>query len=302
MVPYEGHILIETSDGYKIFNLSEKIVVSLFSSGFEEDHFIKIVRTLERVEVLNTSTRIKGVDYLNKCIYEEYINAYKADTFYPVSSYFYNKILPVWLSNVKASPRNKINLRKYVAKQEFFIFDRLRNLKKEGYDLGVIGEIHNFVGGLIKKIEIAAEPDQHITLTLSHGDLHAWNILLNNKNSVVLDWGTSQERTVFHDLFYMFYYNAFGGKVKDLKRFIVDLNKTLAYTQTNTDKEDNKYDLASCRDVYRMLFYLEYVQLDIEKRLNTFTDRNKIQSRLRKIKECITVFDEVEKVAGSRGV
>lgn len=293
-VGFDGHILIITSGGYKVFNLKRKIVATQFKPELKEENFKNIIKNLESIKDLEISPKIKDVDYKNKCFYEEYINLYKAERFYPVSTYFYNKILPTWERNINKYPRSKMKLIEYVTDQESFILNRINTLGKDGYDKDFIIPISSYVEKISKKI-ISEYSQTSIYITLSHGDLHAWNVLLNNNDSILIDWDTLKERSLFHDLYYMFIHNLFGRDKVDFKEFLFELYKCFDIT---CSKLQNENDEITCnnfhKDLYRMLFYLEYIYLDIEKRIDMYSDRLSITDRVGKINECIKVFEDIE--------
>lgn len=296
-VPYDGHILIKTSNGYKIFNLKKKIVATHYKSDIKNDIFINIIKNLGIIEEFAISPKIKAVDYHNKCVYEEYINLYKSKIFYPIKPYFYNIILPTWEKNIKIYPSRRVSLTEYVVIQKSFILNRIEYLEKERYDKEIIVGIRGFVEKLSKKI-LLEHNQTCIYLTLSHGDFHAWNVLIGNKEAILIDWDTLKERSLYHDLFYIFIHNIFGKDNVNYNEFLLELDKCISMSGSkfqNGYKDDHLTHYTSLdKDLYRMLFYLEYIYLDFERRLDMCTDRKRIKDRAKQINHCIKVFEEIE--------
>ncbi|MFA1820249.1 phosphotransferase [Virgibacillus oceani] len=295
-VPYDGHLLLKTSNGFKLFNLKENVVATQYDINIKKDLFSCVIKNIKYIEGLNISPKIRSVDNVNKCLYEQYINSYKAGQFYPTSLYFYKVILPVWQNIIEVYPSRKINLFEYVTNQKSYILNIIEKLKKESYDNKLLISISIFIESLTNKI-LNEHNQTNISISLSHGDLHPWNILISRKTAVVIDWDTLKERSLYHDLFYMFFQNIFGKEDVNLEGFIFHLNRSInitSYKFKNKDINNKLSKISINKDLYRLLFYLEYVQLDFEKRLNMFTDRSHILDRIVKINECIKAFEQVE--------
>ncbi|MEC5424041.1 phosphotransferase [Virgibacillus sp. C22-A2] len=294
---YDGHILVKTSNGNKIFNLQEKTVVTQYKVEFKKELFTKIATNLKGIGNYYISPNIKQINSDEKSISEEYINLYKADRFYPITSYFDNVILPIWERNIELFPIKKIMLKDYLLDQERFIITRINYLKKEGYDRECLVNIQRYVEGLREKLSLDYTNNiKYIYLTLTHGDLHAWNILLNKKKSILIDWDTQKERSLYHDFYYMYYHNIFERTSVNHKSFKLSLNKNINKTRKNVKKKINEseQDISLNKELYRMLFYLEYIYLDFENRVEIQTNNNSIQKCLFKINNCIRVFKETD--------
>jgi Phosphotransferase enzyme family len=298
-VPFRGHILINTSGGYKVFNLYTKTVVTKYEDKLTAKDFTGKISNLKKLEKLGIAPKVRDVDYQNHIIIEEFINLPKANFFYPINSYFYEKILPVWKYNVENYPRKKINCKEYILTQKLFIFRVIEELKESGFNKKLLSQIQNFVENVSNQIS-SANFKNEIELSISHGDLHAWNILLNKRKAIVIDWDTFKERSLYHDVYYMFFHNIFGGKNVNYPAFLQSLETCLENIEgeiPNCKKSYNEYNTNASLDMYRSLFYLEYIYLDFEKRLQALTDTDSIQRRLINIQECIDTFTEVELTA-----
>jgi hypothetical protein len=301
-VPFDGHILIKTSSGYKVFNLKKKIVVTQYKSDLNKDIFNKIIRNLESIEEYSISPKIKSIDNRNKCFYEDYINLYKAESFYPISSIFYNKILPIWERNINIHPLRKINAVEYVTNQKNFISDKIKFLEIEGYDKESLVRILGYVEKLSTRI-LSDYKKTCIYLTLSHGDFHAWNVLLSRKDGILIDWETLKERSLYHDLYYMFLHNIFGNEKININELLTELDKCICLSRLKMQSEHKENALTIngvSKDLYRLLFFLEYIYLDFEKRIDTYSKRIQIEDRLKKNNECIKVFEEIELIINEK--
>lgn len=291
-VPYDGHILLKKTGGYKVFNLQENTVATQYETDIDADGFESIASNLKLIANLGISPVIKGIDYSNKCVYEEYHNLYKANRFYPISTYFYEEILPLWERNIEVYPKMNIKLEEYISDQESFLLENLIILEQDTHNKE-IDSIREYAKLVINRIRTMGSQSD-IQLNLSHGDLHAWNILLNKKNGIIIDWDTFKERTVFHDLFYMMFHNLFGMETKNYSKFISQLDEVISNRiklQVNGKGNVNdKYD------IYRLLYYLEYINLFIEKKVNIYSKKERIQSVIRKLHKDVLVLKEVENV------
>jgi thiamine kinase-like enzyme len=296
--PYDGHVIIKTSGGYKVFNFKKKIVATQYNPKLKKETFTKLVRSLEKITYLNISPKIIAIDYPNQCVYEEYINLHKAKKFYPFNNYFYNKIFSTWESNIMLYPFRKVNLKEYVVEQKSLILNKLNYLEKEGYNSDILNRIRKFIELLCTEISVDSHYQNKVYLTLSHGDFHAWNLLVGRKRRVLIDWDTLKERSLYHDLFYIFFHVLFAKQMVNYDEFLVELENCMLNSFLNLQTNSNEFDLAFNNRLfkqYRMLFYLEYIHLDFEKRMDMINNKKQIQRRIGSIDFCIKVFDEVEK-------
>lgn len=294
--PHKGHILINTSNGYKVFDLNKNLVITQYQPKIKRSAFKRIMENSSKLEKYSLSPKNMGVDKEKLCMYEEYVNLYKAERFYPITPYFYTSILPVWQRNITRFKGRNTELTTYVQNHRSYIFKRLDSLGNQQND-EVILEIKSYIDNLVNKI-IQQYNATGIYLTLSHGDLHAWNILMKNNESVLIDWDTAKERSFLHDFYYMFFHNIFGKKNIDFNIFVKELKKSLKKI-----KSEKMIEMVTDfnEELYRQLFYLEYIFLDLEKRMDTYTEEKSKNNFVEKLYSYIKVFKEADLNYGKNG-
>jgi hypothetical protein len=289
VTPYDGHILIKTSNGYKVFNLHKKIVITQYLSDINEEKFNLFIRRLESIQMLDVSPQIKLIDHKNKSVTEQYYNYKKAKRFYPINSYFINRIIPVWEKIIKKCEIKEHNLCDYVRKHVEGIENRISILEQNGYDKSLFERIEKYLEKLTTNL--GKENNERIYLAFTHGDLHAWNILLNFKRAIIIDWDTLKERSIYHDFFYMFYHNMFGKQDCDFTKGIFEFVQCLHSVNKLMERQiQATFDL----DLYRSLFFLEYLYMDFELRIDMTNNKDKKEILINNLNECVRVFEEVE--------
>lgn len=294
-IPFDGHILLKKTGGYKVFNLKENIVSTQYDSNLKKDEFIKTVTALESIAYLGISPAIRHIDYKSHFIQEEYINRYKAEVFYPLTGYFYDKILPIWKGYIIAYPNKSINLVEYISCQEEFILASIIRLEKARYSQELISNLRDFIVTFVNDIKLISN-QVDMSLSLSHGDLHAWNILLNKEGGLLIDWDTVEERSLTYDLFYMIFHNLFNRDEVDYNEVIYQLDKCMGLLSSNPLGKIQKHDCLFTKlnwDLYRSIFYLEYVRLYFENRINKCVDREGVQIAMKRLLNDLLVFKNV---------
>ncbi|MEN1969998.1 hypothetical protein WMZ97_18220 [Lentibacillus sp. N15] len=293
-VPFEGHITLETCNGYKVFDLQKRVVVTQYELGYKEEMFNQVARGFKAVSEYGVSASLKWIDYKNKCIYEEYLNLYRADPFFPFSTYFYNHILPVWERNLTLFPMKKVDARTYILQQRSFITNSIEQLKSKGYDQDKLVYIDNFANKLTERL-LTREGQESIYLSLTHGDMHFKNILLGKKYGLMIDCNTFEERSIFHDLCFMFFYHL----IKKPSIDSIDLiNKLEGYAKWSIVKNDwGEYcPTFAAVKFYRQLFYLEHIVTAFEFNINIYVEEHtQGESELSYWNHVIKVIDNADR-------
>ncbi|MCJ8009135.1 phosphotransferase [Lederbergia wuyishanensis] len=289
-VDLDGHILLKTSGGLKVFDLKNEIVASQYTSVYKKEAFISLVRRLEAIQKYNISPKIIEVDFPNKCIYEEFVNFYKAERFELGSNYLMDKILPVWEEITRNTPFTTIYLIEYITNQRDYILNKINDLERQGFDICQLRTISTFVDNIYHNL-IEKNKKTYIYLTLTHGDLHAWNILIYSNNSKVIDWDTVKERSLLHDFYYLLIHKMLGRGID--KKFLIELNKLESIILLKIKNLFNESNLDL--NLYRKLFYLESIYLDIENRIDVITNKYRIEEGILRMNESIKTFTKIEK-------
>lgn len=289
--PFNGHILIKTTNGLKVFNLLKDTVVTQYKTSISEGDFSKIVNDLETISKYKISPEVIKVNQTEKFIYEEYYNYYKADRFYPVTSYYYDNILPLLIRNINMFPLKKVLLQDYLEGIKQSV--NLERFFKVEVDKNNIEFVNTYLKRKINEM-ISLTNAKTVIVSFSHGDLHAWNILIDSKGAKIIDWDTIDERSIYFDLFYSLFHNLFGSNEKnDHKEFIGCLNNILiSFNKRVNFKEINP--IFQETDLYRKLFYLEYIKMYYFKKIKGESNIEKVRKLMKNLTKDIIVFEEIE--------
>src|SRR5699024_3222194 len=150
-VSMDGHILLRTTMGFKVFNLEKLIVASQYHK-LDRKLYNKIANGIDKLVNLDLAPTIKKVDYENKRIYEEYINEYQANRFYPMGTYFYSRILPIWKEIINQYPSRFTEITPYVKDQGSFVLNKIRQFERRGLNKNYTEPIKHFTKYLTNRI------------------------------------------------------------------------------------------------------------------------------------------------------
>ncbi|MCT1904348.1 hypothetical protein [Oceanobacillus sojae] len=292
-VPYNGHILMDTSEGYKVFDLKKKLVITQYNEEYRGNIFEQIAERLKEVQKYGISNSVESIDYRNLCIYERYINLYKANFFYPFTTYFYQRIFPLWKRNITLLPSREVELKAYISNLENYISDSVEHYKNNNRkNLEVLNFIHDFTNELSSKL-LLEENIKNVYLCQTHGDLHHKNMLIDSKSGVLIDCNTMKERSILHDLFFMYFYNLFKINSISLQEFSSKLDKCIEEAILFLQKRNN-INIRE-KNFYRKLFYLEYIALAFEFNINIFHgSQRRIEEELDYFYDFFKMFEDAE--------
>ncbi len=303
-VPFDGHVVLETSEGYKVFDLKRRLVATQYNKEHQGEIFDGIAKKLKEISKYDVSSTLKSIDYQRRCIYEEYLNLYKANNFYPFSTYFNERILPIWERNKERFPKRKIDVKTYILNQESFILKSINQYKEKGHSQEIVDYIRNYTKELSAGL-LAKKSINTINLSLTHGDMHYKNILLSKKDGLMIDCNTIKERSIFHDFFYMLFYNLFKDSTISYHEFADKLDACFAKIAIRSQGENselgNQFTIHE-NDFYRRLFYLEYVSLAFEFNINIYNDKDQVQEGLSYYYGHIKLLKDVESNISSRSL
>lgn len=293
-IPFAGHILLETGEGYKVFDLKNRVVVTKYRREYHGEPFRKIANNVSLLGKYGVSAPLKAIDYQTECIYEAYLNVYQAKNFAPFSEYFCDRILPIWERNIMRFPKRKVDVKTYIRNQEKFIIDSLHCCENKLNAVETVNYIRNYVGKLTAQL-LETKDISDIDLCWTHGDMHYRNILLNRNGGMLIDCNTVKERSIYHDLFYMFFDRLFKEKVfrnyEGLAKFETYMENAAVLLQGKNDKTGTK---AHVKKFYRRLFYLEYVVLAFENYINVSNDQVHVQEEMDFFHGNIEIFEDAE--------
>lgn len=262
---YYGHCLITLRLGeYKIINFTTKDVTTVFPKGIPTSEIEKNIDKLIESQKCSLAPKIVNWDLNTRYIKESYINLKPSYLELNDINRLVDETFPI-LEKINLSTNlESVSLRQYSEKLINNINGLIErhlhepNFKNKNTD-SIIGE---FVSIIKKKLENYA-PNLEILLAFSHGDFWEGNVLKKNKKYYVIDWNTLDVRSCHYDLYFMLFRKAYESMNNESNIIVSNIDKANKSYQMYLNSK-LKMDLLNHLDIYRYLFYLEYIYLKLQ--------------------------------------
>jgi hypothetical protein len=173
---------------------------------------------------------------------------------------------------------------------EFLEGSRLFGQGFREIDVEDINNIKTFFSSAIEQLN--AERNCTMYLVFTHGDFCSANILNTRNNIKILDWENATYRSALFDFYSYFFYRPYRGKIS-VGMLVPEINEALPFliSKLSLKAPDISKSLVSLEKVYRLLYYIEAVCLDVKREM---TDTN--LDIMESIRIYIDVFKNYEEV------
>lgn len=262
-----GHCLIELRQGeLKVLNFKKKLVKIIFPKHISIIEVEKRIKVIKEAEKCTLAPRVITWNIKKRYLIEEYVNM--STCFYTLINIncFIGKISPV-LGEVLLTTNHKcVDLKRYISNKTTDLHALMININGSSI-------VKDFLDHSIKVLNEKVVKEE-ITLVFSHGDFWEGNILLNDKESKVIDWNTLGYRSLYYDFYYSIFmlasknkpFNKIDQKSLTLLRNKIGTSCQLFYNNLHEIYKNKKYDAEIPKNfqVYRYLFYIELIMLKLE--------------------------------------
>jgi hypothetical protein len=283
LLPAAGHLCMRVHRGYKIFNLSDLTTTKVFNNDLSEANALSEIKSVRDAGSLDFAPTLLEVDPQTHWYTETFIagkQSSKNEQSDP-KSLFENTIAGHISQIIISKPVRTVGFIKYLNEIRSSIILQLTSAQLND-DLSTC--IHDFVYQISARLE--TRKDVPIQLAFTHGDFSFVNFVHNNSNVVIIDWEGARHRSILHDLYNYFltelyYERTQSNLISEIDDAILLLNRRLAVSEPLSSK-----NLVNLKDAYRWLYYLE--------RINMLLDREVSTGILNVIQHSIKVFDKHE--------
>jgi thiamine kinase-like enzyme len=267
---FYGNCLIESRLGeYKIINFGKKNVITVFPKNFPNIKIENNILKLIEAQKCDLAPKIIEWDIKRRFIKECYLNLKSATFDYENKHKFYLEVFPI-LENIMLSTSPQIVP---FSQYQHNLINRIDLLiesyfKKDSYfekKKNVFLELFTFFKTKLEFYPLKKE----ILLVLSHGDFWEGNILKGKKKPRVIDWHTLDNRSCYFDFYFIMFDIAFETKNTERTNISNEIFTAFKYFQFYLKENPNfdsnwTTDVVSQANIYRYLFYLEYILLRLE--------------------------------------
>ena len=293
LLPAYGQICLPVHRGYKIFDLRRKVVIKVF------DHDIDTSTVAAEVEQLNTVSQIEFAPSLRGCNIEErwyeedYVPGTLHDSDKPLDTaallkHFRDAILPKLHALVLFKKPTTTHALKYA-----YTLQKALSVSRLGQHESTVGEfakIQAFVDSTIGHLGTDGNPQ--INLVFTHGDFCPANMLTTRQGLKLIDWENAGYRSALFDFYSYFFYRAACRNVA-VSKIVFEINKALPLFISTLSARDARIstNLIHMEQVYRWIYYLEYICQDVERER---TDKQlNILAFIRRYMEAFHCYDEM---------
>ena len=268
-LPVYGQFGMAVHKGYKIFNLRSGVVTKIFDSDVNKSSILNEIERMKKVSQIDFAPSLRRWDTDERCYEEDYVNGTVASAHRSADSAallkaFYREAAPCINSLILFEKPVTKNLKEYIIE----LTGSLKFSKSSGKELNVneVDKFNDFVNSIIEKLN--AERDHPVYLVFSHGDFCPANILSTKDGIRIVDWETAGYRSLLFDFYSYFFYRPVNIKIS-VEKMSAELNQALPVFISGLDLKstDVPLHLAVSEDVYRRLYYLEYLSKLVERML-----------------------------------
>lgn len=302
-LPMYGQICKAAHQGHKIFDFRRKVVAKVFDHAVDKGSFLKEIERLEIVSEMDFAPSLRRWNIEEQWYEEDYIEGYldvdhlykPADDSPTAIKKFRQMIAPYIEKLILFQPPMTVNLNEYInditKKLEGC---RLFRQELEKIHNKKIQEIKNFFSSTIEQLNVG--PNYPVYLVFTHGDFCSANILNTKNNIKILDWENATYRSALFDFYSYFFYRPYRGKIS-VSMLVPEINEALPFliSKLSLKAPDISKSLLSLEKVYRLLYYIEAVCLDVKREM---TDTN--LDIMESIRIYIDVFKNYEEVLAQK--
>lgn len=272
-LPVYGHFGTHVHKGYKIFNLYSNTVTKIFDADVSRSCIMQEIGRLKKVSQISFAPSLRKWNINERWHQEDYIQSNIATAHRSPDSdiflkAFYREAMPCLNSLILfQSPQTK-NLSRYL-REIMGILEKSEFLR-EKLVLEEAVMFDEFVHTTVKRLN--AMVDCAVSLVLSHGDFCPANLLNSKDGLKVIDWESTEPRSLLFDFYSYFFHRPVSSKFP-VAQMVSEVNEALPYfiSQLSLMSPDITDNLLASVKTYRHLYYIERLCMLVERDL---TDKN----------------------------
>jgi len=261
-LPVSGHICISVNNGHKVFDFSRLTATKVFMPDSDPSLFSAEIDCVREASRLSFTPALLEVDKNARWYTESFAPGERGDKNDSSDPHalFESNLCQNLAEMIQSKPLHSLP-----------VYDHLSNtmdaveqlLKNSSFD----DELCEHVSLGIRQFSanIKKHNNSDITLAFTHGDFSFVNFIYGENAVTVIDWESAQHRSLLHDLYNYYFTELYYKRIPSLHRndtgqAIEQLNQCLVRNDVQ-----NTGDLAGEADLYRWLYYLERIQMLMER-------------------------------------
>jgi thiamine kinase-like enzyme len=292
-LPVYGHICMKVHRGYKVFNFRRKTVVKVLNPAIDTAMVRNEIDSVRNASLLDFAPGIWQWSLEERWYEEDYISGYSYRNGL-VSQPNATDFLRIYYQSLEKFIEDMIFLKRPIIKdinsyinENVNILETLKRIFNKFDKL----EIRNIQLFLEKTVNLLfLHRNTKIYLVFSHGDFSFFNILKTRSGIMVVDWESASPRNILYDLYNYFFAELFFKRVATTMVSEISDAITSLHARLLARAPDMAQSLLSSAELCRRLYYLERIQMLIERDLS--------MNLLNVIARSINVFDHFEKALG----
>lgn len=292
-LPVSGTFCLAVHRGHKVFDFQRKTAIKVIAPEAEEAAVVSEIEGARQAGLLDFVPTIWRWNVKQRWYEEDFIIGERGYTI-PQSTgsnllqIYYRHIAPL----IEAIILLKPPVTKKVGRHLDEIIEALDNERMSSSELDCekIKSVRCFVEAVVRRLRLYDTCP--VDLIFSHGDFSFVNILSSNQGMVVIDWESAAHRNILNDFYNWFFTELYYRRVKtDL---VAEINEALISLQSSLTSKGIGIvgDLQSKTEFYRWLYYIERIQMLLE--------REPSEKLLNVMMRSIEVFNHYEEIVGNQ--
>ncbi len=293
-LPQYGQLCLPVHQGYKIFDLWNKVTIKVFDSDVPESVIGREIEILKRISHIDFAPALQRWSLSEKWYEEDFLHGSLDSSYEPLDSM---RLLKKFHDEIGQCLNQLIFLQNPVTKNVLeyvneIIQDsnvsRFSDIETTEWDFKTIKRFLDMITD-----KLVMEDKGSVNLVFTHGDFVPANMLNTRKEIKIIDWENASCRSMLFDFYSYFFYRPVSRRVP-VQTVFLEINEALPLFLTSVAK--NASDLSSharrFEKTYRWIFYIEILCKLIEREMS---DKN--LDIISCILRYIHVFKEFERLA-----
>ncbi len=285
-LPVFGHLCIAVHHGYKIFDLHKLTATKYFPADIDPSVISGEIHRIRDASALPFTPDLLEVDPEERWYRESFIpgdRSSRKEKSDPAS--LFRKTIGGYLANVILSrPEKKKSIDDYLK----FIGGSLKQRVLElGEDNDAYSRVIDFTDRVSARLGESARTQ--VRLAFTHGDFSFVNFIYGRKGITVIDWEGADYRNILHDLYNYFFTELYYGRCRSVNNATLTGAIEQLELLLTTEEASHVGTLAKSADIYRLLYYMERMQM--------LVDREASEAQRNVILRSIELFENYENAA-----
>jgi hypothetical protein len=257
-LPVTGQVCLHVRNGYKVFDFRRSIVAKIFLPDVEQAKIENEIGWVTRLGGRQFAPTIRRSNVRERWYEEDYINGE------PISADDWEALISLIAETILGFEPSRVSALQ-------FAIDRRDKIKESAlfnrhFDEAKLAKLQRFLDSTIDKLSTFQSVP--LFLVCSHGDYSASHVITSNRGNIVIDWEAAAYRSALYDLHNTFFRRLRGMPEslvapQAISRAISSLKKQLS---NSDDKQYDELNLSlESTDVYRLVYYIEYIYSYVQK-------------------------------------